>query len=243
MTPAELERALREAMQNPAYDWRLPPPSGAVAKPSWLVSFIDRMVLGTQAVFHQVGEWLKRLFEALSGRSTPVAIPGAPPSAGLHWSLYVLMTVVIMAAIWIVWRKLRMKHPRAKNASEVVQAVPLEADRLTADRLPEEKWNELAEQSLRAGDGRIALRAFYLASLAWLGRREFLALDPGKTDREYELELQRRARGYPDARKLFSANTAAFERAWYGMHEVRPEEIGAFRGRIEDMKAKLGAAA
>jgi hypothetical protein len=172
-----------------------------------------------------------------------VAIPGEPPSAGLHWSVYVLMGVVVLAAAWLVWRKLRARRAPPEIAAGAVAAIRLDAEDLSADRLPEEKWNELAERSLREGNPRLALRAFYLASLAWLGRREFLALHPGKTNREYELELRRRARAFPDARGLFAANVAAFEGAWYGMHEVGSADVGEFRGRIEGIKAKLGAAA
>ena len=94
---------------------------------------------------------------------------------------------------------------------------------------------------------RLALRAFYLGSLAWLGRREYLAIDPGKTNREYEVELRRRARAFPEARGLFAANVAAFERAWYGMHDVGGDDVTEFRRRVEHMKTALappaGAAA
>ncbi len=240
MTPAELERAVHEAMQSAEYDWRLPPPAGAVAKPSWLVSFVDRVIKGIQAGFEQVGEWLKALFERLFRHNTTVTVPGAPPSAGLHWSVYLLMGVAIAAAAWLVWRKLRAGRPAAEPAAGAAAAIRLDTEDLTADRLPEEKWNVLAEESLREGNTRLALRAFYLASLAWLGRREMLALHPGKTNREYEMELRRRARAFPDARGLFAANVAEFERAWYGMHEVKSEDVGAFRGRVEGMKARLG---
>jgi hypothetical protein len=242
VTPAELERAVHEAMRNPAYDWRLPPPPGSVAKPSWLISFADRIIQGVQSAFEYLGELLKRLFEWIFHRGTAVSVPGAPPSAGLHWSVWVLMGVVVLAAVWIVSRRLRSRRAPAPGETGAAAAIPLDADDLSVGRLPEEKWNELAEASLQNGNTRLALRAFYLASLAWLGRREFLVLHPGKTNREYELELRRRARAFPDARGLFTANVAAFERAWYGMHEVRAEEIGEFRGRVERMKSKMGAA-
>jgi hypothetical protein len=52
----------------------------------------------------------------------------------------------------------------------------------------------LAARSLEERNFRFALRAYYLANLAWLGRRELLTIHPGKTNREYELELRRKAR-------------------------------------------------
>ena len=98
---------------------------------------------------------------------------------------------------------------------------------------------ELAESCEREGNFRFALRALYLANLAWLGRLEFIAIHPGKTNREYESELRRRTRALPEARRLFAANVAAFERSWYGMHDVPESALTEFRGRNGEMKPIL----
>jgi hypothetical protein len=123
--------------------------------------------------------------------------------------------------------------------AETVPVVRLEEERLTADRLPEEAWLELAEKCLREENYLHAQRAFFLANLAWLGRLEFLAIHPGKTNREFELELRRRARPYPEARELFSGNVARFERAWYGRHEVSQQQAEELRERSSAMKSIL----
>jgi hypothetical protein len=135
---------------------------------------------------------------------------------------------------------------RAKSADSLAEeptpSIRLDADDLTADRLPEERWLELAERALTEQNLRLALRAFYLASLAWLGRSELISIHPGKTNREYEVELRRRLRTLPEARALFGANVAAFERAWYGLHDVAIDDIGEFRSRSDQMKSLLPAA-
>ena len=88
---------------------------------------------------------------------------------------------------------------------------------------------------------RLALRAYYLADLAWLGRNRFLTIHAGKTNREYELELRRKARQFAEARQLFGQNVTAFERAWYGQHAVSAEDAAEFRQRIESIKRALAA--
>jgi hypothetical protein len=133
----------------------------------------------------------------------------------------------------------RTKPAPAAGAGAI--AIHLGADNLSADLLPEEQWLELAERSLREENFRFALRAFYLAALAWLGRRELIAIHPGKTNREYELELRRRAREFPETRDLFAASIVSFERAWYGMHEVSRDEVGQFARRIGRMKEGVAA--
>ena len=100
----------------------------------------------------------------------------------------------------------------------------------------------MAAQAIADGNLRLALRAFYLANLAWLGRQEFIRIHPGKTNREFELELRRRTRAYPEARDLFSANVLAFERVWYGLHDVSEDDLTLFRDRSGEIKRILSAA-
>jgi hypothetical protein len=118
-------------------------------------------------------------------------------------------------------------------------AISLHDENLLADRLPEEEWIALAESCAQAGDYRAALRALYLANLAWLGHNGSIAIHPGKTNREYELEMRRRAREFPEARALFAVNVSSFERAWYGMHSVSADDTDAFRERLRQIKAAM----
>jgi hypothetical protein len=130
---------------------------------------------------------------------------------------------------------------RPKPAPAALEAVRLDAEDLTADRLPEDGWLELAARMIQEQNFRFALRAYYLANLAWLGRSQFLTIHSGKTNREYEMELRRRARGSPEARQLFATNVATFEHTWYGQHAVSADDASEFRARIESIKGVLAA--
>jgi len=46
-----------------------------------------------------------------------------------------------------------------------------------------------------------------------------------------------------EARDVFSQNLAAFERAWYGLHEVAPDDVDLFRQRNGRIKTLLGGPA
>jgi hypothetical protein len=165
---------------------------------------------------------------------------GALPTAGMHRSMYVLLTAAGLALGFLLWRyrKGRRRKPQPVMA-EPLSTLQLEAEDLTADRLAESQWLELAERCLRDRELRLALRAFYLADLAWLGTREFITIHAGKTNREYELEMRRRTREVPEGALDFAGNVAVFERAWYGLHTVGHEEIDEFRRRADRMKAAL----
>jgi hypothetical protein len=239
--PQQLEQSVRQTMQASEYDWRLPAPAAAPRSVPWLVRVTQRLMDGLQSIFHAIGkaiegffDWLRKLFQ-ISG--SPRA--GALPTAGLHWWLYVLIAVVLSLAAWIVWRRSRFARARPKPVTPALQAVRLDAEDLTADRLPEDGWLDLAARSIEEGNFRFALRAYYLANLAWLGHNRFLTIDAGKTNREYELELRRKARAFSEARQWFGLNIAAFERSWYGQHAVSADDAGEFRKRSESIKRAL----
>jgi hypothetical protein len=240
----QLEQAVRKAMQSSEYDWRLPVPAAAAPQGvPWLVRVTDRLIEGLKSIGHAIGrlltalfDWLRKLFEV-----THVPGSGALPKTGLHWSLYLLIAFVLFLAGWIAWRRRWFQRARPRPAAAALTAVRLDADDLTADRLPEESWLELAARSLAEGNFRFALRAYYLANLAFLGRAQWITIHAGKTNREYQLELRRKARAFAEARELFAANVAAFERAWYGQHDVSADEVAGFRGRIESIQRALAA--
>ena len=110
---------------------------------------------------------------------------------------------------------------------------------LPPDLLQEETWIILAERSLSEQNYRFALRAFYLAGLAWLGRLGVLTIYSGKTNQEYQAELARRMRAVPQASGLFASNVAAFECAWYGEHKVTTEDVENFCERTRGLKNLL----
>lgn len=243
VSAVDLQQSVHRTMQAPDYAWRIPPPAAkATAATPWIVTITDRMINGLKNGLKELGRLIMKILEWIFDRLGVQPNPhgGALPSAGLHWSLYVLMALIVALLAWAIYRRRLFHRRRAQPvAVEPVPVTRLEEEGLSAARLPEEAWLELAAQCLREEKLRLALRAFFLANLAWLGRLEFLSLDPGKTNREFELELRRRARPYPEARELFAANVAGFERAWYGQHEVSRPQVEELRDRSDAMKRLL----
>jgi len=240
VAPEPLHQSIEQTMQAHEYDWRLPVETAAQNKPSWLVSLVDRAFHGLAWAMLQAGHALTNLLRWIFGKLTIPETPGAAPAHALSWGIYLAIAVILALAGLLVVRILRARRKKPSVAAEA-GAVPvrLEDEHVTPDRLPEDQWIEMAENCLRDEDYLLALRAFYLANLAWLGRREWIAIHAGKTNREYEGDLRRRARGFAEARGLFSQNIAAFERAWYGLHEVAASDVEMFRERNGRMKTLL----
>jgi hypothetical protein len=110
--------------------------------------------------------------------------------------------------------------PTSTLASAPIRTVDLEADDVRADDLPEDSWLALARQLMERGDLRLALRALYLATLSVLARAQLVRLAAAKSNRDYLLEVTRRARGNADTVRPFQDNINLFEASWYGTHDV-----------------------
>jgi hypothetical protein len=106
-----------------------------------------------------------------------------------------------------------------------------------ADQLPEDGWTKLGREMLERGEFRLAMRAFYLGSLAHLATRNLINLARFKSNRDYERELRRRAHSFPGLLSVFGDNLAAFEGIWYGMHEVNRELVERFAANVERIRA------
>src|SRR5262249_36316937 len=155
------------------YDWRLPPQPAAKTKP-WVVEAVDRMITWFRSLAQSVGQAIERavrwLMKQWSG-DLRERQPGAPPS-GLPVGMYLVIAAGLAGVAMFARRALRRRSIAAPAVSgEAAAAVPLDASELSPDRLPEEEWIALAERSVREENFRLALRALYLANLAWLGRR------------------------------------------------------------------------
>jgi len=240
----DLQQAVRKALESPEYNWRFPPPEKAATDTPWIIQATERAIQAIEKAIQWLWDHFMRFLRWLLGGLdiSPMPAGGNAPSAALHWSLWLLAVLVVAVAGVIIWRALSARRRKgAKPSGPSVAVVRLDDEGLTADRLPEESWLEMAGRAMAEGDLRLALRAFYLANLAWLGRQEFIRIHPGKTNREFEVELRRRTRPFPEAREMFSANIRAFERVWYGLHEAGMEDVQEFRRRSEEIKRILGA--
>jgi hypothetical protein len=149
--------------------------------------------------------------------------------------LYVLIAVVLVLLVVFIRRVLAQRSPtRIEVRAEAIRFVPDVADEnIGADQLPGDAWVELARDLIGRGEFRLAVRALYLSSLAHLAQRKLIVLAKFKSNREYEIELRRRAHAMPDLLPIFAENISTFERIWYGMHEVNDQLVHNFAANVE----------
>ena len=247
--PGQLDDAVKKTLEQDKYAWRLPREKIAdddTPTKAWLRAFFE-------GIGHTLSGWAHSVFNGLRSvvrwidrhlmpQPKPVEAGGARHFDWVvlfRWMAYLLLffaAAVLMVLIVRLWRQGR-RRPRAA-AAEVVSARPdLNDENVTAAQLPEDEWLKLAGELLNQGDLRLALRAFYLATLAHLAAREIVSIARFKSNHDYENEVNRRARGSPDLRAAFSANVSSFDRAWYGLYEVTADALAQFRSNFERIRS------
>ena len=147
-----------------------------------------------------------------------------------------LITYSLAILLLRLWRNRKLQ--KSPIASQPVQPAPdLSDEGLGAEQLPEDRWTTLARELLVRGDLRLALRAFYFASLAHLAERNLISLAKFKSNRDYERELGRRGHAFPALLALFGENVLMIDRTWYGLHQVSGEQVNRFAANVDRIKA------
>jgi hypothetical protein len=243
VSPTELDRAIGEVIQQRKYTWRLPrekiteTDSG---KKGILAEFFDRagrmIRKWVRAFLEWLGEWLRKLF--WRNRSNSSDGSGYGWMMTLQILMYVLLAAVLVAIGVLAYRLWRNRRRVEAVAAQPLQVVPdLTEENVSADQLPEDGWMKLAQELLARGEFRLALRAYYLASLAHLAGRNLISLARFKSNRDYQRELQRRAHSFPNLLQLFDENVSVFDRVWYGTHEAGGDLVSWFAENVTRLKA------
>lgn len=243
LTPGALDRSIDQVIRQREYSWRLPRDADAGRKPASdgfsrsLESFFKSLESGVKAV----GRWIRDFIDWLTKQSLSPKTGGTGgfnPATAIRGLVIVLLVALLGVLVWLFFRLWRHRGSTAEVAAEALAPVPDVADEnVGADQLPEDGWVTLARDLLERGELRLALRALYLASLAALAGRNLITLARFKSNRDYERELARRGHALAELPGLFSENVAVFERVWYGLHEVTPELLREFSGKVERLKA------
>ncbi len=243
VSPADLDRSINEVIQERKYTWRLPrekvvdPEDGEKGIIARFFERVGKMIKGwIKAVLNWLDEWLKKLFSR--SRSSTGGGSGYGWMMTLDVLLYTLLAVVIAATVIFIMRNWHVRRRKLNAiATQAIQPVPdLTNENVGADQLPEDGWVRLARELLERGEFRLALRAFYLASLAHLAEKNLIGLARFKSNRDYERELGRRSHSLPELLPIFIENVSVFDRSWYGTHEVTGEVVNQFAANVERIK-------
>ena len=243
-----LGRSIEEVLRRREFAWRAPrPPEKPEAAPSGAIegflAGIKKWYADTEAyvrrTWHTLKAWFHRWWHARPEDSAEEAdANGGLDAATLRLLVYGLIALVAGTLALLVWRG----RSRRRTGTLAGQAAPpagavampdLTDETVLASQLPEDEWLRLAQDLLGRGERRLALRAYYLSTLAALGTRGLLAVARHKSNRDYLQELRRRARDRAEVPEAFARNVGRFERVWYGSHGADDALLADFQADRE----------
>ncbi len=244
ISPPVLDKEIQRVIEQRKYSWRAPREKVLEAdtdKPGVISRFIDSVLKTLRRWAREFFDWLAELLRKLLAHPWQTS----RRSSGYGWIVtlqilfYVLIALVVGAIGYFIYLALTRSGRLAEAIiAEPVQPVPNLADEnIGAEQLPEDGWTKLANELLQRGEFRLALRAFYLASLAHLAGRNLVSLAKFKSNHDYERELQRRGHSFPELLRIFGENVSVFERIWYGLHEINAELVRQFAANVEKIRS------
>jgi hypothetical protein len=247
--PVQIDDAVKKTLQRDKYAWRLPRQKVSDkdnATRSWIAAFLSSIGHTIADWMRTIRDWIRDVIDWFDKHFKPK--PKHFEDTGSHgfgwieplrWFAYALLTLAGAALVMLGVRLWRQGGKRRELVvAEVVSARPdLNDENVTAAQLPEDEWLKLARELLDQGDLRLALRALYLATLAHLASREIVSIARFKSNHDYEIEVNRRARGLPELREAFAANVHSFDRTWYGLYEVTSDALAQFQSNFERIRA------
>ncbi len=239
ISPEMMEKSIIEVMKGREFTWRLPPEElqqidSDFELPGPVESVLFWIRDSVKKLAKTIGAWLGRFFEWLKKNSAEKR--KTEKTSNADWipttRLFLVIFLVVAAGflayfLWSIWRRRRSRYREVET--EPVPLVPdLTDENTVADELPADQWLALAKKLKAKGSLRLAMRALYLATLAYLGDHEMVSIEKYKSNSDYERELQRRAHGNLDLTKSFSKNVIIFDRVWYGLYHITPQDIDSY---------------
>ena len=236
-SPEALDRSIDEVMERREFVWRMPrekiaeeekEPEGPIA--SVVAWIIDKVAKALNTVIKWIDKLIDWLIGLMPGGERHKASPDANWVSSVRIAVIALLIGLLGALGYILWRSwMRRQAAREAIAAAAVESTPdLEDEDTTADDLPTNRWLDLARQLAEKGSLRLAIRAFYLASLAGLADHELITIEKFKSNQDYEMELHRRAHQKEGLLAAFSKSREIFERVWYGMYNISRPDLDNF---------------
>jgi len=191
---------------------------------------IDKAAKALNAAINWIDKLIDWLIGLMPGSERHKASPDANWVSSVRIAVIALLIGLLGALGYILWRSwMRRQAARTAIAAAAVESTPdLEDEDTTADDLPTNRWLDLARQLAEKGSLRLAIRAFYLASLAGLAEHELITIEKFKSNQDYEMELHRRAHQKEGLLPAFSKSREIFERVWYGMYNISRPDLDNF---------------
>ncbi|MGD9236985.1 MAG: hypothetical protein PVF09_09935 [Desulfobacterales bacterium] len=237
IAPQELNRSIDDVLQQREFSWRMPrelpaddraEPKGPIASVvAWIV---DKLGEGIKTVLDWIDQFIDWLLALLPTGERREVSSDTDWISAVRFAVIALLIGLFVVLAYILWRSWsRRQIGNGEIVAAPVESLPdLEDEDTSAADLPVNRWLDLAAEFAGKGKLRLALRAFYLATLAGLAEHGLITIEKFKSNREYEIELRRRAHQKEELLTDFTTSRQVFERVWYGLYTIKQPQLDDF---------------
>ncbi len=236
-----LNKAIDEVLQQRPYQWRKPLPPDLRQESlveRWIGKLRADLTAFVKKIMRPIRRWWNAFWRWLLHRGDTLDPTG--PKAPVDALRTAVVAITVLLAGMLIGLLLRTRAKRAMsllaNGGSSPPPVDLNDPSTIATDLPEEQWIALARDYLQKGDTRLAMRAWFLGSLAFLNGRQLITISRYKSNLDYRRELSRRARAIAGLTSEFTASVKTFEAGWYGLYPIEPADVERFTAGFERMR-------
>lgn len=246
LSPDELNRSIEKVINQREFSWRMPReiskekdndssgPLSVVFK--WMGDLLKKGFKAAAALIKKIIDWFVKII--------PDKQPGTD-SSDKDWIYSTRILLVILLVIfglilgYLAFRIFKNRHQSIiESALEpAIQTPDIEDEAIRADDLSTNRWLNLAGELTAKGSLRLAMRAFYLATLSHLSKKEMITIEIFKSNLDYKTELKRRAYEKKEIQTAFSQSVSFFDRVWYGMYKISKSDLNGFAATQERIMA------
>lgn len=158
-------------------------------------------------------------------------------SSAMYWIILIILIVVLVAvityillkmdAVQILRRGMGEASAKRKRKAATVEDLPFELEGVS---LSVGNLLAHAKQEMKAGNRRLAMVYLFSHLLLVMDQRELIRLQKGKTNRVYGSELKRSDQ---NSLPLYLAVMQAFERSFFGHHDLSEDEVAGLIHQTE----------
>lgn len=245
----KLNSSIEEVINRREFTWRMPRerikekdeeysgPFSAIIK--WMGEMLGKGFKVVKGFIRKMINWLGKLFpdrELSKDQSSKDWV------SSTRLFLMILLAILGLIVGYLFWKTLKRHHALITEPVAVASATTpdIEDDEVRADGLSTNRWLNLAGELAAKGSLRLAMRAFYLATLSNLAEKEMITIEIFKSNLDYERELQRRAYEKKEILTTFSELVPFFDRVWYGMYPLTRSDLNRFAQSQERIMALAG---
>jgi hypothetical protein len=231
VVPDRLEALLKAEIAESRYGWRLPREAGKGDQESWVSLQLKKAYHSIRHFIHKVRslwqrfeDWFNGLFNKDGSEDSQDHAHGSSPLPTRILVILLSALFLIGIAVFLLRRARAVPVPIATAAPAAPKVPDVSREDVKADDFPEEEWLRLMERLRTEGQGRLALRALFLAMLSLLARKGWITVARHKSNRDYQREVASKARRRPGVAESFRENCLRFDRVWYGLYEASGED-------------------